>query len=152
MIVKNTPTAKAFLREWWGDRGDRLRGWDQHVFTKLYMNGNYDDNKSFKEAVQLLAPDAVNTHRPATTYHQLHNPVLHMIGSVLRHRKEVFSTGFKSLCLASDISSLPAQLGLTREALVDIEDRVLSSRAEMARELMKHIEVKKELQQMLGRR
>ncbi len=143
VIVKNTPTAKAFLREWWGDRGDRLRGWDQHAFTKLYMNGNNDDNKSFKDAVQLLAPDAVNTHRPATTYHQLHNPVLHMIGSVLRHRKEIFSTGLKSLCLASDIKSLPAQLGLTREALVDIEERILSSRAEMTRELMVDIEVKR---------
>ena len=101
VIVKNTPVAKAFLHEWWGDRSSRLSGWDQHAFTRLYLNGRDNDNKAFKDSVELLPPDAINTHRPATKYHEPHNPVLHMIGSVLRHRKEVFSTGLHNLCQGS---------------------------------------------------
>ena len=84
------------------DRGE-FRGaglWDQHVFTKLY----YDIDEASRSRISLLAPHAINTHRPATEFQQPSHPVLHMVGSVMFHRTAVFRKGLTELCLYSQNS------------------------------------------------
>lgn len=142
IIVKVSDRSRAFLSEWWGSSGQRQQGWDQHAFTKLYLDGRHsiEGGGAYRDMIQVLAPDAVNTHRPATVYQKPHNPVLHMIGSVLRHRQRVFSSGLRALCSTSAGSPLPPQLGLTRERLVEIEEEVLGSRGQLAKGLLEDLQ------------
>jgi hypothetical protein len=150
IVKRRSARARAFLREWWaGDTSSssRLRGWDQHRFTTLYTSGRgtIEECKNistfwYKDAIAVLPPAALNTHRPATQHQQPGDPVLHMIGSVMHHRYSVFALGLNSLCTAhnngnngnNNDDAIPLQLGLTKEKLVDIERQVLGRRGGLA--------------------
>ena len=125
ILVKPSKFSLAFLHEWW-TRKDRSTVWDQHVFTDMWESDFMGCKTQGK--VMLLAPDALNSHRPATVYQQPYNQVLHMIGSVTHHRRLVFDTAWSDICAAGRGSQivLSPQLGLSRDALIAIEHRVLS--------------------------
>ena len=62
----------------------------------FYLNGRDNDNTAFRDVLSCSLPMPLihmNTHHQVS---QSVQSVLHMIGSILRHRKEVFSNGFRA--------------------------------------------------------
>jgi hypothetical protein len=139
IIVKNSAWSKYFLELWWS-YADRTAGMDQHVFSELWRSMNSEMSLH----IALLEPDALNTKRPATTYHMPYNQVLHMIGSVTQHRKRVFEIGLNELCNHKKTADylLPPQLGITRDVLKSIESMILSSRSNESNKLLEKLQKK----------
>lgn len=195
IIVKNSEWSRRFLLKWWGSARERLAGWDQHVFTRLYVDhchsctseGNsrsnvhnmnstksYDDSRDDLHTdshIALLTPHILNTHRPATLNQQADHAILHMIGSVFKHRTKVFQRGLSNLCsalhrsqessqyiqpdeyrlvkeeevnLTTLMGELPTQLGLSRQVLQDIEEEVLLSRPKECNALLRDMQLYEE--------
>ena len=139
IIVKRSVWSIEFLATWWGTPITRATGTDQHIFTTLW-NSNHE---IFSNHIVLLAPDAINTKRPATLFHMPYNQVIHMIGSVPSHRIAVFKSAFMDICDAlgrKDVNeSMPSfQLGITRSYLQELESNVLNSRVGKIKELYEH--------------
>jgi len=82
IIVKNTAFSRSFLKRWWTSH-DRSSGMDQHVFSSLWQS----DYNNLSQSIALLAPDDLNTKRPATINHMPYNQIIHMVGSVPEHRR-----------------------------------------------------------------
>ena len=125
IIARRSHWSAAFFYEWW-TRQDRGSAWDQHVFTALWQS-DFGHARSQRK-VALLAPDAVNSWRPAAEKQQPYNQVLHMIGSVPQHRRAVFQRAWEEVCGASmQTRELAHQLSVSREVLLEIEEAVLGS-------------------------
>lgn len=125
IITRRSHWSVTFFHEWW-TRQDRGSAWDQHVFTALWES-DFEHARSQGKVV-LLAPDAVNSWRPAAEKQQPYNQVLHMIGSVPQHRRAVFQRAWEEVCGAyTQTRVLAPQLGVSREVLVEIEEAVLGS-------------------------
>ena len=115
----------------------RSMGTDQHVFTEIWNHG--DEN--FRSRVRLLAPDAINTKRPATVNHEPYNQVIHMVGSIPAHRIAVFQSAFMTICDSIDHEiPLPRQLGITRLRLQEIENDILTNRSILIDELSSQLD------------
>lgn len=115
----------------------RSMGTDQHVFTEIWNNGD----EIFRSHIQLLAPDAINTKRPATENHQPYNQVIHMVGSIPAHRIAVFRSAFACICHSVEHKlPLQRQLGVTRLHLQEIENDVLSNRSILIDELSSQLQ------------
>jgi len=126
-IAKNSDWSRDFLSKWWSTY-DRVKGMDQHVFTRLWEQLQPD----IANHVVLLRPDAINSNFPAWRKQLPHNQVLHLAGASTLLRKSAFKAGFHEVCRAatacnhdnrsSESSPLLPQLGLTRQELQRMEE------------------------------
>jgi hypothetical protein len=64
--------------------------------------------------------DRLNSHPPAMLHQQAHNQVLHLMGETTPLRTAVFRRALHAVCDARSGGILPPQLGVTREAILDI--------------------------------
>jgi len=135
IVVRNTAWSKKFLHLWWNDLARaRERGLKtpEQVFNKLW----HDQHSEVSEHVELLSPRALDTRH-------LTNRAAPFPG----HRKAIFARGLAALCEWHNTSKsmkksnskqarLKPQLGLTRQAMRDIETHLLGERRQKTIELL----------------
>ena len=154
VLVRNTLWSRRFLRKWWGESASRLASWDQHIFTRLYLGQNREEGSgevvdedwsaiAMQMHIHLMAPDALNTRRPATLHHHATCPALHLVGALGLHRALVFGEAWRNMCMfacvGSDLQIPLPQAGLSKERLVAIETTLLGSRQMRAEDLVNKI-------------
>lgn len=98
---------KSFLADWWGFADRKLYS-DQEQFDMLltYRQKHFLNNSSSNLHIgyylggrlAILPPDAINTDPPAMTQHQLHNPVVHLMGEHSNLRIKAFSSAHSEQC------------------------------------------------------
>lgn len=145
-IVKNNEWSRQFLHDWWHSY-DRILGMDQHIFSKLWEDGQPD----IANHIKILRTDALNTHFPSWVHQQPHNQILHLAGVSAIMRKLSFKEAFSQICshlnsrettVASDgvsiesapLKQVPRQLGVDRAFLMDLYTNL--PRGEVVRQIL----------------
>ena len=118
LIVRNTVWTREFFAEWWLKKDSQFTFCDQHVFNVLY------NIPKFKNHIQILKQDELNSIWPALETFNKSQKVLHLMGELMPFRIATFNHSSHSICstMMSNNHSLifDNQLGFTREKLLSL--------------------------------